>query len=473
MPNRLEEIAVAKQKLFFQLEELNMQERAVQLEHNVMHNLDAPTSNLPDEILAMIFEAGSCFGLPPKYHFGELVSHVSHRWRRIALTTPWLWAEIRVATKQSNFPWPLMSGQLEERPKIGFKSLTESVAHYLSRSKSIPVEIYFSDFCDRDVAPDLLKILGHHNGHFQSFNLFTRKSKNLEQILESVSHQEATLLESFSVGETKEMQFTSRLFPHGAPRLRTVHLHSFDITTSPLCLPAFGSVSHLKLSNLNIEDRVAYGCFRGFLGALQTLSHLELSILFFAQLDLLPIVLPSLLFFMLDAVACPAAFNYLINALHAPSLTSLSLNRLDESEELTQPTISHFPSLQHLILTQALSQFAMLATVFPNIERLTCCLVEDEDVDDLVDAIFYGDGGPLKWPKMRSIAVSVSQVDSFDVSQLCNLVEELQIGRSMRKLLLPKSHIAKMDVCEMEELREMIEVEEFIDEWSLPFQRLF
>lgn len=70
-----------------QLERSAAKAAAVCLERNTLHNLDAPTSELPDEVLASIFEAGMRSDWESSHDFGILVSHVSHHWRAIALAT--------------------------------------------------------------------------------------------------------------------------------------------------------------------------------------------------------------------------------------------------------------------------------------------------------------------------------------------------------------------------------------------------
>ncbi|KZP32564.1 hypothetical protein FIBSPDRAFT_848386, partial [Athelia psychrophila] len=125
LSEHLADIASARLRILAELDCLNVQARAVLLEHNILLNLDAPTSDIPDELLAMIFEAHKDMplsqGLEP--HFGALVSHVSHRWRRIALSTPTLWSRARYMTGKSNTP-------------------VQQFALYLSRSKLAPVDIY-------------------------------------------------------------------------------------------------------------------------------------------------------------------------------------------------------------------------------------------------------------------------------------------------------------------------------------------
>lgn len=55
---RLEDFASARAALLLQLEAFGAQANTTQIELNTLHNLDAPIPDLPDEILAMIFERG-------------------------------------------------------------------------------------------------------------------------------------------------------------------------------------------------------------------------------------------------------------------------------------------------------------------------------------------------------------------------------------------------------------------------------
>ncbi|KZP08103.1 hypothetical protein FIBSPDRAFT_270169 [Athelia psychrophila] len=112
-----------------------------------MHQRD-PTSNLPNELLAMIFEAdmpiyreeGPVLGALLKS--GKVFSHVSHRWRSIALDTPSLWTEIHY----------------NDQP---LRACTE----YLSRSRKAPLDIYINAPCfDRELTSSLLDSLSENIG---------------------------------------------------------------------------------------------------------------------------------------------------------------------------------------------------------------------------------------------------------------------------------------------------------------------
>lgn len=61
----LEELGTARQELLLKLEDLDSRKGSVQVEHNTLFNMDATTSNLPNEVLAIIFEEGLELELDP------------------------------------------------------------------------------------------------------------------------------------------------------------------------------------------------------------------------------------------------------------------------------------------------------------------------------------------------------------------------------------------------------------------------
>ena len=73
--------------------DLEAHAKAVQLEFNALHNAGAPISSLTNEILARIFEAGMLQSHCPT-HFGLTVSHLSRRFRDVAIATPSLWNSV-------------------------------------------------------------------------------------------------------------------------------------------------------------------------------------------------------------------------------------------------------------------------------------------------------------------------------------------------------------------------------------------
>lgn len=79
---RLDELSIARHELLRQLVDLDVQESAARREHNSLCNLGTPISRVPAEVLAMIFEEG-IHAQDISYHFGVRVSHVAQYWRDV------------------------------------------------------------------------------------------------------------------------------------------------------------------------------------------------------------------------------------------------------------------------------------------------------------------------------------------------------------------------------------------------------
>lgn len=106
LSKRLHEIASARLELLLQLADLDARASAAQEERNALQTLDAPISYLPNDVLKMIFEEG----MHPRdfsHHIGELVSHVTKRWRSVALDTPKLWNKVWCINNGRSSPYPI------------------------------------------------------------------------------------------------------------------------------------------------------------------------------------------------------------------------------------------------------------------------------------------------------------------------------------------------------------------------------
>src|ERR1700691_1056768 len=91
----------------------------------------SPLSTFPNEILAMIFEAGCSLpsSLDRKRPLEMIVSHVTRQFRNVAISNPRLWKRIRVT--------------LRGRP-----SEKDLLSMYLTRSKMLPLDLRI-DMMDR------------------------------------------------------------------------------------------------------------------------------------------------------------------------------------------------------------------------------------------------------------------------------------------------------------------------------------
>ncbi|KAF7968983.1 hypothetical protein HWV62_10701 [Athelia sp. TMB] len=476
LANCLEELASAKHKLLRQLEDLDAQAKAIQVERNQLLNLDAPTSNIPDEVLSLIFEAGMHSDQKSRSHFREDVSHVSHHWRSVALSTPGLWREIRY----QSFNILKLFRSFEVSIKRG--------AVYLARSKLGPVDIYMEITHDHYCSAEFLHSLSNHMVHCRSLCVWASQNI-LQQLFEAISFQTAPLLTTFRI-PSGALRLQTPLLPHGAPRLTTVEVNDVDFSTAPFWLPVFQAVTDLRLTNVRIGDVQAYTLFRDVLTALSSLSHLELVIAEVVSLpDPLPILLPTLQYLHLNFGLGLMFLHHTIKHIYAPSLISVSLAGWGEeapSTDVSTLTESRFPSLRHIILADwasaALVDIRALAKGLPNIERLTCRVAMHEDLGshEILKALWDVEEGSemedeehepavrVNWPKLHTVAVSEVS-EPLEPLALCRTVTALrEHGSAIRTLMLPSSCITEVDA---QGIRDFIEVEKFIDDWPKPFHR--
>ncbi|KZP30837.1 hypothetical protein FIBSPDRAFT_926276 [Athelia psychrophila] len=497
----LEELAAARQELLLKLEDLDARKRAIQLEHNALFNLDATTSNIPDEVLAMVFEAGieiepdpllmkkrtfksyTPEPYPTPTHFGDLVSHVSHRWRSIALADPRLWTYIR-CTRYG----PISMSGKDTWPER--KWWREKATEHLCRSRSSPVDVHIKGLREEDYTPAFLQLITGHLRHCRQLFIRNVPKATVPLLLQSLSTP-APLLSSFSLALEQDMAFEDPGFlQFGAPCLTTADLHAIY----PARLhPVFASVTSLRMTAVFIGSREGYALLRDGLMGLKSLNHLEIQFKNYYRPATTDVILvPTVKFLHVDVMEdrSPSCVNIFLSDIQAPSLISLSLNKWDrEHPHPLEP--NKFPLLQHLILYDCnigmdeddLDDLANLARQFPNITRFTSqisnensCSLEiilqimlgessDDDDED-------GESGGTPWPNLQTVAVADPWRSVVDLTKVPGLLSELQdAGHPLRKLLISDNAVSQADEDIMEELEELIEIEDFIDDWPTPFER--
>ena len=464
--DRLREIANEKKNLLARLEDLQEQEKAVRQEHITLHNLDAATSDLPDEILASIFEAGMWYDKEEWRDFQIRVSHVSHRWRAIALATTQLWSNIQYTETTGRTP----------------SKSTGKVLAYLSRSKQSPVDIYIQASESRDLDPALLKSILDHIGHCSRLRIYGAGRRSQREIIEAAFRQPAPALVSLRMQHNQKLLFFGQLLPLGAARLKLVELDMLRLIPPQIshCLSAFESITHLRLTSLLILNEDTCDSLRTLLAALKSLCHLELEPVCRGTVPppALALVLPNLRFLHVGWTRSSSFFNGFVGNLCAVSLNTFSFPGWHSDEDIFKVSGTlgrcHFPSLRELIVVDevstALEELEHLAETFPDIDSLTC-RVENVDVseqDDGIDAIIGAilEGPSVRWPKLQSIAVSALR-KPLDAQALCQAICNLQAHRPLRKLSLPRSYALGTDTSAMQKLREIIQVEECGNEWQM------
>ncbi|TDL13571.1 hypothetical protein BD410DRAFT_399393 [Rickenella mellea] len=99
--------------------------------------LEDGIKRLPDDVLAIIFEMGCHFNEDDLYQFAVCVSHVSHRFRGVALATPLLWTTIQDSYGENEIrEFISRSGQLDLHIKRPNNSEIESLLQVLRDSES-------------------------------------------------------------------------------------------------------------------------------------------------------------------------------------------------------------------------------------------------------------------------------------------------------------------------------------------------
>ncbi|KAF7984625.1 hypothetical protein HWV62_12845 [Athelia sp. TMB] len=483
LSKRLNDIAAERRNLVLQLEDLNQQAKTAQREFNMLHNMDALTSNLPDEALAMIFEAGALPESSHLRHFGIAVSHVSSRWRRVALATSHLWTRI---VWRAQALWPPQE-----------KILRARTIAFLERSRLAPLDINIFQFRLIDFTPDFLQLLNDHIGRCRNLRIEDAQQEGLIKAIESLSNA-APLLSSIDFSsESIEPDIYVELpllFPSGAPLLKSAQLHGIGVTSMHFTLPALGSITSLRLTGLLVDSSIegGYHAFRNALMALQSLHHLELELDRYEDDDDtedLPIVLPTIQYLRLDAP--PGHLDMLTCCFTAENLLVLSLEGWDGQEydlDMEDQSI-HFPSLEHLILTEININRPFLdayAERFPDITQLTCQVQPDArgcDIDYILTPICFGtqkydhpegvDGIPDfdedldRWPNLEVIAVSAT--DTPLGPMLNNMISIAKLGRPLRKLMLPDALCAQAGADAMAQPKELVQVEDYSFDWPMPF----
>ncbi|KAF7986649.1 hypothetical protein HWV62_26478 [Athelia sp. TMB] len=250
----LDEIVTKRHDLLRQLEDLVTQQKSIQLEHAVLH-LDVQTSDLPDEILALIFEAGVT---PYEPRFGELISHVSQRWRRIALATPWLWANIRM--HRIKITVPCFSGGNSEPffSWIECNGWKEMATAYFSRCKSLPIKIHIRGLIKQDFTPIILRSIGDHIGHCYQLFLEHVPREILPKLLKFFKHQPVPILRSFALTLELNTNLNEDPFPLEPPLLTTGQVGNIQPRFLQYLVPAFASVTSLRYTDITVTDREAY-----------------------------------------------------------------------------------------------------------------------------------------------------------------------------------------------------------------------
>ncbi|KAF7980330.1 hypothetical protein HWV62_38749 [Athelia sp. TMB] len=447
-------------------------------------------SRLPDDILTMIFEIGWwAEWAGPQCTFATTVSHVTRRWRNLALANRRLWTRtwcskniILIACERN--PEEPISEPYSEAEIDRFST-------FLSRSMSMPVEIHLrylhKNDLDGDEGAAFLQLILSHVGHCNHLNITGGDAWAMPTLMHRISTHSTPLLTSIQLGvdyDCHDYREAIRALPSlfDAPQLKMAQLDGVDYLPFLSSLPLH-QITTLQLEGINGDDDAELSYLRKTLLVMKALEYLEMSVNWIGTQVMIPTV-RTLKISLGD-----------VSGFCAPLLTTLSMDR--HPMEQLRPGIvltSQFPSLKHLILnglSLGVPKFDVVARSFPCIEQLTCSLDFSPthlgtqfDISLVFDAIIGGSGAPntFCWPKLHTLAVSaLGKKTPLHSMKLYDTISVLQTaGHPICQLMLPKMgswgmpHVPEVPSANemaMAKLRTIIEVGELSLDRQTPFVR--
>jgi F-box-like len=425
-------------------------------------NRNTYTSNLPNEILSAVFEAGLCLPptskYPPEKPFEILVSHVSRRWRSVALRTHRLWTEV------SANMW---------------SSAVELLDLYLARSGGCLLDIKIEQIVgeDGDSNPEFetrnferhLKSLAPHAARWKNLSIHADFNRPLSELLSPLTDIYAPALGSFSFGQyaycvdprpTRATYID--LFTGGTPVLFSVELNgNFVYEVRPPRGVKYLSLRYC-LNGLTHAD------LRDILQPMCGLTHLVVGgNIVRPTINQEPVELPSVLslhVFLLDSNAVGT-----LRCLHLPALDTLTINGSPTSIfEFLQYYHSTYHTLRSLKLISNVNYYDThstndIITIFPSVQEI---IFDGTDSTSVLHTLRNGESAdrPL-WPELQKITVvplsdTRRVTKTIILSRLTELVESRAVsGQPITHIKLSSKMIKYADKKQLQRLRENVLLE--------------
>ncbi|KAI3615734.1 hypothetical protein WG66_010302 [Moniliophthora roreri] len=412
--------------------------------------LTSPTSSgsdiiavhrLPNELLTLIFEEGSCFASPrmfePKYpsipvqpvntiSFMLTVLHVCRRWREVAIHTPALWTSLLVSRPNSLDPEKLLDLKDYQKPM-------DWVAKAIKRSQHLPLDVTLD--CSNIAPVPAIKQLIPESHRWRSLSIIVPCVQSLPLILSNLREVDAPLLESLEITANKLHTDRDPILEDVPPffnstpklthvRLNRVHLQwdakpLHQLTTLELRFivwPDFHELRHLLLHSPTLENLVLHFDDNAFTNLdrqgrapipIPCLRSLELRFFYEGSQNVVPLIqlfsIPTLESLTLKDFSCadwcrvlPYFRSY---AASYPALRSLTLSNVKGLIYVDSSTVRAFPQLEKLCLVNVYSNaFSRLlleertrdgynALVWPKLHTLRIEKDKDAKMELLQDAI--------------------------------------------------------------------------------------
>jgi F-box-like len=404
----LADLETTREQLLSQLKAVDKNLAAIRVRISDTENINsnAGTSNLPKEILSNIFEAGLHAQLALGHldlPFEILVSHVSRRWRAVALQTPGLWSYICLSP---------------------YRSTIDLLDIYIERSRGFLLDINFrmnpmfhlheeiSQTFSANFLQQLAILIPHAVRWRQlSVSLHSQIAEDLS-VLADVC---APALQSLSLevlGHTASIATHSfPLFGGGAPMLSSVELNEYCVS---LRLP-LSSVTSLVLHGDPLTQEQPHMLFM----SLHCLTHLSLESNQIFCTYLPPIELPSVVSLhlilsyttrdtTLDGPSClslPAVETLTVDEGHGNVFAHASSLRQTCPAVRALKVLHSQPPCGNLSLAPVLDFFVAL----PGIEEVSF----NYHLARLVTALNVELVGGAPWPHLHTMAITAPKLPDW------------------------------------------------------------
>ena len=413
------------------------------------------TSNLPNEMLGGIFEAGLALTKNPydlswnswtrkrSKPFEILVSSVSRRWRDVALQTPQLWTDLLINVSKST------AGDMLDL--------------YLSRSKSCFLDIAF-------IQKDRINNLGFDTKNFADC---------LEQLIPYATHWRQFVLEDVML-KGKEPHFFKSLVGLHAPALErmVINLRNGNasvlnvLSAAPLLssmelrgvyvVPPSNTVTSLKLQSG--RGSLSYTEFSRLISPMQSLTHLSMDANLAGISNRANAAGPRIKLHSVLSLDLDVSYNPSIGVLHfldLPALESLVIR--GATVDIVEGFISHrqsYLSLRSLTLSSygddqvGTIQVRKFTRLFPNVRDFA---MDDKDTAFLF-AFCKAQTDELIWPQLSVITLKLER-SAFRLKEIIRLAENrATLGHPISRIML-SPHSFRWYREDMERLKELVEVE--------------
>lgn len=481
LENRIEKAKAAHAYLSRKTRDLAKLSRNLQSECNTLKNQLAPVLSLPDELLGVIFEALSSDIIlmsdsPP---IQISLSHVSRRFRHIAMSTRRLWTRIEVS----------------------LYTPFDMIISYLQRSRSFPFDLRFDidanqgsdSSSDSEFESDVSLYTDAEWKTIMSYMIYCRRFSArsndpivITDIIDRLHTVKAPLLQSFQIGcydvnvDIRHYLASRRnIIDGGAPALTFIRIDGWSLYQ---CLPPLSRVTSLTL--LGALQLMQWIDFRNMVGNHLALTRLVIGSIFsdpyIPQYFESTIVLSSLksLHIYIDDNAIA---DQILLAISASALEFLTLGNVIEQDlmnifehpQLRNP--DRFPYLRYLNISLSYDgppigreAWTSFCSLFPCITHFTVRLCADEPctLEPFMVALGFSimapSPGPHILPKLHTLSF-YQKKSQKNIVMLRNLVSNrAAAGQPLSLLQLPTAILHDEDFANsLIWLREHVEVREY------------